>query len=153
MKEGAMKRNSRDETRAKKPHRFNSRTVFLFVFIPIAALTVGFFSGCATLEEKRDPVTVPEIVQMSKDGVPPKEIIQVIRKSGTVYRLKASQLAQVKEEGVSDQVIDYMQQTYLHAVRRNQALEDWGSWNMADDGFWYGGFPYAWPDEWYAPLP
>ena len=69
-----------------------------------------------------------------------------MRRSGTVYRLKASQLAQLKEEGVPDSVIDYMQETYLDAVRNDQALEDWNRWTMEDDGFWYAGSPYGWPD-------
>jgi hypothetical protein len=95
--------------------------------------------GCASLAPK--PVTVGQIVQMSQEGVPAQEIIDKMRKSQTVYRLKASQLAKLKEEGVAVAVIDYMQQTYLDAVREKQALEDWSHWNLLEDGYWYGG-PY-----------
>jgi hypothetical protein len=65
-----------------------------------------------------------------------------IRDSGTVYRLSASQLASLKNEGVPDAVINYMQQTYLDAVERDQALADWTLWIREGDGFWYGGHPY-----------
>jgi hypothetical protein len=43
-----------------------------------------------------------------------------MRDSGTVYRLTAAQLAQLHDQGVADPVIDYMQQTYLNAVLREQ---------------------------------
>ena len=62
-------------------------------------------------EPPKPPVTVPQIVLMSKEGVPADEIIEKMRESGTVYILQASQLAQLKEQGVPDAVIDYMQQT------------------------------------------
>jgi hypothetical protein len=102
--------------------------------------------SCATLGiTQPEPVTVPQIIQMSKAGVPAQEIVKKMRRSGTVYRLKASQLSELKEEGVPDSVIDYMQETYLDAVRNDQALEDWNRWTMEDDGFWYGGGPYGWP--------
>lgn len=109
---------------------------------------VGCFlllESCATLGiTQPEPVTVPQIIQMSKAGVSDQEIIKKMRRSGTVYRLKASQLAELKEKGVPNSVIDYMQETYLDAVRNDQALEDWNRWTMEDDGFWYGGGPYGW---------
>jgi hypothetical protein len=94
-------------------------------------------------EPARPPVTVPQIILMSKEGVPPGEIIDKIQYSGTVYRLQASQLAQLKEQGVSDDVINYMQQTYINAIRSDQSREDWDNWTLAGDGFWYGG-PWWW---------
>jgi hypothetical protein len=118
----------------------------LLLFVTISSLPL---SGCANLganlmgEPTKPPVTVPQIVLMSKEGVPADEIIEQMRESGTVYRLQASQLAQLKEQGVPDAVIDYMQQTYIDAVRRDQSLEDWDNWTLADDGFWYGG-PWWW---------
>lgn len=122
-----------------------NRVFFLLVF----ALSVPTLPGSANLgatlmgEPTKPPVTVPQIVLMSKDGVPADEIIEQMRESGTVYRLQASQLAQLKEQGVPDAVIDYMLQTYIDAVHRDQSLEDWDNWTLADDGFWYGG-PWWW---------
>ena len=119
---------------------------FLLLFVTISLLPL---SGCANLgatlmgEPTKPPVTVPQIILMSKEGVPADEIMEKMRESGTVYRLQASQLAQLKEQGVPDAAIDYMQQTYINAVRRDQSLEDWDNWTLADDGFWYGG-PWWW---------
>lgn len=103
-----------------------------------------FYIGCATLSGNPvgpppNPVSVKEIVEMTKAGIPPETIINTIQQSQTVYRLQASQLVQLKEMGVSDEVINYMQQTYIDAVRQNQAYDDWSNFSLADDGFWYGG--------------
>jgi hypothetical protein len=104
--------------------------------------------GCATLGGKRMPaVTVSQIVKMSKEGVPAQAIIKKMKESGTVYRLKADQLADLEQKGVPGPVINYMQDTYLNAVRRNQQFEDWNYWWQGWDGYWYGGGPFGWPDD------
>jgi hypothetical protein len=111
------------------------------------AVAVGFLvlGGCATLTGAPPaPVTVGQIVKMSQEGVPSQDIIRLMQDSGTAYRLNASQLADLKQKGVSDQVINYMQQTYLNAVRENQARRDFAYWYWGSDGYWYGGPPYGW---------
>ncbi len=101
-------------------------------------------AGCATTGTTQfKTVTVEEILQMSKDKVPDEQIIKQISESGTIYRLTASQLADLRQAGVSDQVINYMQMTYLDAVRRQQSREDLRYWNPSG-GYWYGGVPYGW---------
>ena len=101
-------------------------------------------AGCATTGTTQfKTVTVEEILQMSKDKVPDDQIIKKIAESGTIYRLTASQLADLRQAGVPDQVINYMQQSYLDAVRREQSREDLRYWNPSG-GYWYGGVPYGW---------
>ena len=73
---------------------------------------------------------------MSQDGVPPSEIIQRMREAGMVYRLSGSELARLKAQGVPDEVLDYMQSTYLEDARR-QAYRDYGPYV---GGFYWG--PY-----------
>ena len=119
----------------------------------LTGLALLLVAGCASLPQaKREPVTVTQIIDMSKAGTPAPQIIEKIRDSGTVYRLKASEFADLRQQGVSAEVIDYMQDTYLHAVREDQRLEDWHSWTRGPDAFWYGGMPYGWgyPPSWYA---
>jgi hypothetical protein len=102
-------------------------------------------AGCSTYGKKnRPPVTVSQILEMSKAGTPPANIIARIRESGTVYRMKASDLAELKAQGVADEVIDYMQQTYLHAIEQDRQLEDVSRWTLWHDGYWYGGLPCGW---------
>ncbi len=91
-------------------------------------------AGCTTYG--KTPVTVNSVVEMSKAGVPASEIIAEMRASHTVYPLKASSLARLREQGVSDEVIDYMQSTYIASARRQQNMEDWHYWTP------FGSFLY-----------
>lgn len=85
---------------------------------------------------------------MVHEGVPTDIILERLRASETVYRLNAAQIVALHEQGVPDVVLDYMQETYIGAVAREQRLRDWDYWT-AVDGFWYGGPYYGWPDPWY----
>ena len=93
-------------------------------------------SGCTTLGFKQpEPVTIGQVIQMNKGGVPADTIIKTMRDSDSVYRLTAAQLAQLHDMGVADPVLNYMQQTYIDAERRQQSLEDWdrnGMWGPSD---------------------
>lgn len=129
------------ETDGQRSLRRVQQRLWLVAMI-MAALGLG---GCASMFNTPPPVTVPEIIKLSREGVPDYEIIDKMRKSGTVYRLKASQLAELHAQGVPDSVINYMQRTYLQAVRRRQELDDWDNWNELD-GWWYGGPYWGWPD-------
>lgn len=98
---------------------------------------VTLLSGCAALGFKqREPVTVGQVIQMSKEGVPAEAIVEKMRDSGTVYPLSAAQLAELHDLGIADQVLDYMQRTYIEAERRDQSRDDWGEWNTWGAGFW-----------------
>ena len=92
-------------------------------------------TGCATLGFKTpDPVTVGQVIQMSKDNVPPELIVKKMRDSQSVYPLTAAQLAELHDMGVADQVLNYMQQTYIDAQRREQNADDWNA--MSGPTFW-----------------
>jgi len=85
--------------------------------VALFSLGVLWLGGCTPFH----PVTVPQILEMTREGVPPNTIIARIKESNTVYRLHAHQVAQLSRDGVNDKVLDYMQQTYLDAVRRDQS--------------------------------
>ena len=98
---------------------------------------VTLLSGCATFGFKQpEPVTVGQVIEMSKEGVPPEAIVKKMRDSETVYRFTAAQLAELHDLGIADPVLDYMQRTYIEAERRDQSRDDWGAWNMWGDRFW-----------------
>lgn len=121
----------------------------LRAFPRLSAILVVYLvlAGCATVAA-REPVTVGQIVAMAQAGTPSTDIIAKIRDSDTVYRLKASQLAELERKGVPPDVINYMQKTYLEAVRRDQSVRDWNLWTLGDDGYWYGGCGYDWGPSW-----
>ncbi|MFO7534371.1 MAG: hypothetical protein R6X19_01575 [Kiritimatiellia bacterium] len=114
--------------------------------VALAAILLLTTTSCSTRTPRPAPVTVPQIVEMSKAGTPETEILQKMRESGAIYRLQASQLSELTQQGVSTNVIDYMQQTYLNAVRRDATYERWDSWTPYGR-HWYGGSPYGWPND------
>jgi hypothetical protein len=114
--------------------RRQSPTLILLIWITL-------LDGCASLgvEQSTPPVTVSEVIQISEQGVPAETILDKMRESQAVYRLTAAQLAQLRDQGVANQVIDYRQQSCLSAVRYDQSLEDWDYWSLGADGFCTGG--------------
>ncbi|HKA43473.1 MAG TPA: hypothetical protein VKF40_15950 [Burkholderiales bacterium] len=110
-------------------------------------LLAGTLAGCASQEKLPAPPTVAEIVQMAKTGQSADAIIQRIAESRGIYQMPASQLARLSEQGVPDKVIDYMQQTYIDAVRYEE-------WRRAGDAYFYSPYspllppfrryPYGW---------
>jgi hypothetical protein len=102
---------------------------------------VLLLSACA-MAPRRPPLGIEEIVQMSQQGVTPESIIGQMQESRAVYRLPASELVKLKARGVSDAVLDYMQQTYLEDERRwayYQAGPYWGPYGYY--GYWWGPPP------------
>src|ERR1700752_1857097 len=79
-------------------------------------------NGCPPLgvDQSEPPVTVSEVVQMSNENVPAETIVNKMRDSRAVYRLNAAQLAKLHDQGVAERVLNYRQETYLNAVRREQ---------------------------------
>jgi hypothetical protein len=105
-------------------------------------------AGCASLGPPLPPQpTTAEIVQMAKDGMPPAAIIQRIAASQGVYPLPASELAKLREQGVPDAVIDYMQRTYIDAVRFDEYLRARDDYFMFGGPYYRGVYPYplGWP--------
>ena len=96
-----------------------------FTYLLSVALFVG---GCATAlppdgpriqrlsAEEADrigvalpkPVTLDEIVSMSRAGAPPDTIIQRMRETASVYRLNQLEIVRLQEAGVAQSVIDHM---------------------------------------------
>ena len=110
----------------------------------VVVAAVVCLAGCVMVSDPPPaPVTVPQVVELSKAGVPADEVIRKMQASGTVYRLQASQFTQLQTDGVPGAVIDYMQQTYLDAVARDASYNEWSHWRMSDD-YWYGGVPFGW---------
>lgn len=103
----------------------------------LLALSLALAS-CSSIPRPQ-AVSVADVVHLSQTGTPAEIIIQRMRDAGMVYRLQGSQLARLHQQGVPDSVLDYMQNTYLEAVRRDQHMNDWNRWWPGPDGFFYGG--------------
>jgi len=109
-----------------------------------AVLVLGvLLAGCATTPAP-PPVTVEQVVMMSQEGVVPDEIIAKMEDSDTVYRLSGSELARLKERGVPDEVLDYMQDTYVD-YERSRVYRHYDPW-------WGPPYAAAYPYwGWYGP--
>ena len=101
--------------------RLNRSLFFGAVFIGCLYL----LSGCASPPSKPQ-VTVDQVVAMAKDGVASDAVIEKMRDSKSVYPLSASKLLELKHEGVPDEVLDYMEQTYLTEACRQAIWDDRG---------------------------
>jgi hypothetical protein len=131
----------------------------LILFAATALLLSG---GCATLKSppRPEPPATEQVVQMSQAGKSAEDIIKLMKDSRAVYELPASQLADLRQRGVADKVIDYMQATYLEQARYEEALRRpyyfgpyyglhgyWGHVHPRHRGrYWYGS-PY-WHPYW-----
>ncbi len=56
-------------------------------------------------------ITFPKIVEMAKSGTPDSVIISEIQRTHSVYQLNSEIISYLKQNKVSDAVIDYMMQT------------------------------------------
>ena len=108
----------------------------------LIALCLVSVAGCAghQLFSNVPPVTYEEVIRLSKEKVPPDIIIKKIKDSRTVFRLNADEVAELLKEGVNSKVVDYMMETYIAQVRRDQAMKDWNRW------WFYDSHYYWWPD-------
>lgn len=83
----------------------------LAILVALATL-----SACASAPRPA-PLTTAEIVQMSQRKIADDIIIERIRASGAVYRLSAAELVKLHDQGVSDAVLNAMQNTQIEEVR------------------------------------
>ncbi|MGD0335988.1 MAG: glycine zipper domain-containing protein [Candidatus Omnitrophota bacterium] len=64
----------------------------------------------AALAVNPNYITYPKIVEMAKSGVPDSVIISEIQRTHSVYQLNSEIITYLKENKVSDRVVDYMMQ-------------------------------------------
>jgi hypothetical protein len=115
------------------------------------AIVLIVLAGCAGLVEKLPPApTIAEIIQMAKTGESADIIIQRMQESQAVYQLPASELAKLRDQGVPDKVIDFMQQSYIEAVRYYEWLRVRDAYLYQPfvgppfRPYYFGRYPYGW---------
>jgi hypothetical protein len=108
------------------------------LFVCLAA--VALLGGCATTGASR-AITPDQVVEMVQAGEPQDTIIKKLKDSGTVYQLSAAEIVRLHNEGVPDPVLDYMQSTYVDAVR----------WEESRRAYFYRPYPYWYYGRYYYP--
>jgi hypothetical protein len=61
--------------------------------------------------DRREQLSMRDIEKMSNAGISDDKIIGTIQSTGSVYHLDTSDIQELKDNGVSQRVIDYMLQT------------------------------------------
>ncbi|QNM95249.1 hypothetical protein [Chitinimonas koreensis] len=101
------------------------------VMLPI--LSAVLLAACATLPP---PLSVDDVIALSKQGTTPNALIAMIRDSRTSYRLSASDIVRLNKAGVAEPVLDYMQQTQLDDVRQEERMRQWDYGPRFGFGWW-----------------
>ena len=70
------------------------------------------------------PLPISEVVRMSGSGARPRDVIERLRVSQTSYALRGSDFGKLKVAGVSDEVLDYLQQSFVSDVETGQRRLD-----------------------------
>jgi hypothetical protein len=114
-----------------------NRSILWTSFLIMVCFPILFLGSCASVRSNGiSKVTVPEIIEMTKAGASDQEIINEIEQSKTVYKLDGNAYARLRQIGVSDNVVNYMQETYTNEIQNRQDRdEDWEMWNIEDAGY------------------
>src|SRR5262249_58448280 len=65
----------------------------------------------AALQPSRGPLSITDVIGLAQQHISDELIITQIRTTGSVYHLNPTDLRTLKENGVSDRVVQEMQQT------------------------------------------
>ncbi len=78
----------------------------------------------AQLMPKPNPkLPLAELVRMSKEGAAANDLVAKIRETGSRYELSASEMIALHAQGVSAEVLDYIQSAREHELRDRMAEE------------------------------
>jgi hypothetical protein len=117
-----------------------------------AVLVAMLASGCSAFQ-KREPMTLEQVVELSREGKSADDIINRLRESRTVLAISGSGFAKLREQGVDDAVLDHIQRSYVTSVEMETRMRYQG-WYGPGFGVGYYPYPYRpmggpWP-YWYA---
>jgi hypothetical protein len=94
-----------------------------FIRILTLSMSIALLGACAGLEPGPPPLTSADIVQLSKSGEPPASIVDRLRESGTVLWLSASDIVKLRDAGVPNEVLDYLQAAQMAELRRRSQFD------------------------------
>lgn len=114
----------------------------------LAVLAVCLLSACAALQPRPPAPSPAQVVEWSRQKLAPETIIARMREVDAVYRLTASELVRLHEQGVADPVLDYMQGSMLRDVQRQASERYHYSYSP-----WPRGYIPGTPGAGYGPYP
>ena len=82
---------------------------------------------------------------MTKAGMGDEDIIRRIDATRTVFRLGADDVVRLRNEGVTERVVNYMLDTYVRYVAAEQRRQDYYDYDYYYRfGYWYGYPRHGW---------
>jgi hypothetical protein len=96
--------------------------------IPALLLAALLVTACASVVLPT-PLTGADIVMLARSGKTAPEIIEELKRTDTVLPLLASDYVTLHDEGVPDEVLDYLQLALINDVRWRE---------RAAQFYWYG---------------
>ena len=108
------------------------------LFVILVALTVV---GCATKRPAPPPpLTQADVISMVKGGLTDEEIMRRIDDTRTVFRLSSEDVVRLRNEGLSDRLVNFMLDTYTRAAMAAQRHQDDQNQSHFSFGFGYSSF-------------
>jgi hypothetical protein len=99
--------------------------------------------GCATPHPPPPPpLAQADVISMVRAGLSDEEIMRRIDATRTVFRLSSDDVMRLRNEGVSDRLVNFMLDTYTRAAVAAQRHEDA---YYHDDFYFSSGFYYGRP--------
>jgi hypothetical protein len=103
-------------------------------------MVVALLMGCATAKPRPTPLSLADIISMTKVGLSDAEIIGRVEDTHTVFKLAADDVVLLRKEGVSNGVVTYLLDTYTRVAMEEQRRRD-SDEIRSEWGFSYG-HPY-----------
>ncbi len=90
----------------------------------LVALLALVLAGCHREFVVVEQLRADQIVELTRQGQPPEEIIRKIHQSRTVYIMDAQDIVDLDKRGVDKAVIDCMIETHRRDLRRRRHHRD-----------------------------
>jgi hypothetical protein len=108
----------------------------------------ALLAGCASTPRQPPPppLTQVDVISMVKAGVSDEEIMRRIDGTRTVFRLSSDDVIRLRNEGLSDRLVNFMLDTHTRAAMDAQRRQDADYYNQFyfNYGFYYGHPWHRW---------
>ena len=74
----------------------------------VLLMAIALSSGCAQAANADSPLTVEEVVKLSRSGFSEELIVTKIKKNGKAFDLSTDELVELKKQGLSDNIIRFL---------------------------------------------
>jgi hypothetical protein len=111
----------------------------------LSALTI-LITGCATPAPRPPALTESDILSMIKAGMSDNDVLRRIDATRSVFHLSADDVVRLRQEGVSDRVVNGMLDTYVRAAAERQRRLDMDNADFYDRS---GPYPRPWWGWWW----